>query len=128
MLTTIIESAFGDLRPSETMQALVFTGAADDGESSRVATAVVPRPGFGQLSIDVEYAGINFKDVMVRRGDPGYVTGWPFIAGLEVAGRVRMLGDAVEGFQVGDRVAAYTGSGGHVAPTRASSKPAEPYS
>jgi NADPH2:quinone reductase len=109
VLTTIVETNPG---ASDTVQALVFTGPAKDASSTRVAMVPAPRPGPGQVAIDVAYAGINFKDVMVRRGDPGYAPGWPFIAGLEVAGRVRALGPGVGGFEVGDEVAAYTGSGG----------------
>jgi NADPH2:quinone reductase len=112
MHTTIVEHHGSAERPLETTRALVFTGRAADGERSRVATVVTPSPRAGEVTIDVEYAGINFKDVMVRRGDPGYVTEWPFVPGLEVAGRVRAVGDGVEGFRIGDRVAAYTGSGG----------------
>src|SRR5262249_13347888 len=46
------------------------------------------------------------------RGDPGYVAVWPFVPGLEVAGRVRSLGPDVGGLAVGERVSAFTGAGG----------------
>ncbi len=95
-----------------TMRALVFTGPAPDAGHSRVDKLDAPSPGPGQVSIDVEYAGVNFKDVMARRGDPGYVTGWPFVPGLDVAGHVRDVGAGVTTLEVGDRVAAYTGAGG----------------
>ncbi|MET9318295.1 zinc-binding dehydrogenase [Kribbella sp. NPDC003505] len=64
------------------------------------------------LAIDVAYAGVNFIDVMARRGDPGYAGSWPFVPGLEISGTVRQVGDGVTDFAVGDRVAAFTGSGG----------------
>lgn len=69
------------------MQALVFTEAAADASTSGVATVPTPTPGVGQLAIAVQYAGINFKDVMARRGDPGYVTSWPFVPGWKWPGR-----------------------------------------
>lgn len=94
------------------MKALVFTEAAADASASRVATVPTPTPGVGQLAIAVQYAGINFKDVMARRGDPGYVTSWPFVPGLEVAGTVCGIGPQVTGFAVGERVVALTNSGG----------------
>ncbi len=94
------------------MRALVFTAAATDTSTSRVDELDTPVPGRGQVSIDVEHAGVNFKDVMARRGDPGYVTDWPFVPGLDVAGYVRALGADATGLNVGDRVAAYTGAGG----------------
>jgi len=94
------------------MRALVFTAPASDTSTSLVDELDLPVPGRGQLSIDVDHAGVNFKDVMSRRGDPGYVTGWPFVPGLDVAGRVREVGADVTGLKAGERVAAYTGAGG----------------
>jgi NADPH2:quinone reductase len=94
------------------MRALVFDGPAPDTRCTRVIQVPVPDPGPGQITLDVQYAGINFKDVMARRGDAGYVTRWPFVPGLEVSGIVRALGAEVAGLSVGDRVAAFTDSGG----------------
>lgn len=98
--------------PAPTMQALVFDGPAADTRGTRVTDLPVPEPGPGQVSIDVEFAGVNFKDVMSRRGDAGYVRGWPHVPGLEVSGRVRAVGVGVTGVTPGTRVAAYTGHGG----------------
>lgn len=58
------------------------------------------------------YAGINFVDVMARRGDPGYAASWPYVPGLEVAGTVRETGDGVTGLSAGQPVAAFTRGGG----------------
>jgi NADPH:quinone reductase-like Zn-dependent oxidoreductase len=71
-----------------------------------------PQPELAEVSIDVHYAGVNFKDVMARRGDPGYVPDWPFVPGLEVAGTVRALGSGVSTLEVDDRVTAFTYHGG----------------
>lgn len=102
------------------MRVLVFDSPAPDTSASRVTEVAVPEPGPGMASIDVHYAGVNFKDVMARRGDPGYVPSWPFVPGLEVAGAVRALGAGVTGLDVGERVSAYTDAGGlaEVAPAR----------
>jgi NADPH2:quinone reductase len=94
------------------MRALLFDEPAADTATTRVAEVATPEPGPGELSIDVRAAGVNFIDVMARRGDPGYATGWPFVPGLEVAGTVRALGAGVSGPAVGTPVAAFTGSGG----------------
>jgi NADPH2:quinone reductase len=72
----------------------------------------VPEPGPGQIAVDVACAGVNFIDVMARRGDPGYAPEWPFVPGLEIAGRVRALGPGVEHPAPGSRVAAFVGRGG----------------
>ncbi|MFD8248965.1 zinc-binding alcohol dehydrogenase family protein [Nocardia sp. NPDC059691] len=94
------------------MRAVQLTGPAPDATTTRVVTTDEPRPGPGELAIEVAYAGINFMDVMARRGDAGYASGWPYTPGLEVAGRVRALGAGVDRFAVGDRVAALTRAGG----------------
>jgi NADPH:quinone reductase len=83
-----------------------------DARATRVRQMRVPVPGRGQVSIDVRYAGVNFKDVMARRGDAGYVSAWPFIPGVEVSGTVRELGADVGSFEVGQPVVALTNAGG----------------
>jgi NADPH2:quinone reductase len=94
------------------MNALIFEAPSDDPARTRIVELPEPEPGPGEIAIDVHHAGVNFKDIMARRGDPGYATHWPFVPGLEVAGTVRALGDGVSGFSVGQAVAAYTGAGG----------------
>ncbi|MFC8451887.1 zinc-binding alcohol dehydrogenase family protein [Kitasatospora sp. NPDC057223] len=93
------------------MRALVMTapGGAENSEVREVAT---PRPGPGEISVDVAHAGLNFADVMARRGDAGYASAWPYVPGIEVAGTVREVGPGVEGLAVGQRVAAVTPGGG----------------
>jgi len=71
----------------------------------------VPSPGPGEVAIDVAYAGLNFVEVMHRRGDGGIEA--PFIPGYEVAGTVRSVGDGVDAVPLGSPVAAITGTGGY---------------
>src|SRR6516165_2525061 len=73
------------------MRALVFEGPADDTSRTRVAQLPVPECGPDQVLVEVVWAGVNFKDVMVRRGDPGYAPYWPVVPGLEASGRVRAI-------------------------------------
>ncbi len=94
------------------MRALVMTTPADDASTTRVDDLGEPRPGPGEVAIDVAYAGINFIDVMARRGDPGYAGTWPYVPGLEVAGTVRAVGEGVARRRAGERVAAFTAGGG----------------
>lgn len=71
-----------------------------------------PRPAAGQVTIDVSYAGVNFAEVMARRGQlPNLST--PFVPGVEVSGLVRELGDGVGDLAVGDPVCALTLVGGY---------------
>ncbi|MER5641351.1 zinc-binding dehydrogenase [Kitasatospora sp. NPDC002227] len=93
------------------MRALVMT-APGGSENSLVREVEEPAPGPGQVSVEVAYAGLNFVDVMARRGDAGYVTAWPYLPGKEVSGTVRALGAGVTGLAVGDQVVAAPAGGG----------------
>jgi NADPH2:quinone reductase len=95
-----------------TMRALAFTRPAPDTGATEVIAVPVPEPGSGQVAIDVARAGINFKDVMSRRGDPGYAPSWPFVPGAEVSGTVRALGPGVTHLRPGQAVVALTNQGG----------------
>src|SRR5690242_18983188 len=97
------------------MKAVIMKAPAMDGSTTSVADIDEPRPGPGQVAIDVAYAGVNFIDVMARRGDPGYASAWPYVPGLEVAGTIRSVGGGVHGLRAGQRVAAFTPGGGGLA-------------
>jgi NADPH2:quinone reductase len=94
------------------MRALVFDRPAQDSSATRVASIDAPEPGPGQVAVRVAYAGINFKDVMARRGDPGYAPRWPFVPGVEVVGAVSAVGPGVIAYGIGDLVVALTNDGG----------------
>lgn len=96
----------------DTMLALVFDRPASDVTGTDVRRIPRPAPGPGEVAIAVEYAGINFKDVMMRRGDDGWVARGAFVPGLEVAGTVSAVGTGVDRWRVGDRVVALTNTGG----------------
>jgi NADPH:quinone reductase-like Zn-dependent oxidoreductase len=110
--TTQHLDANGDGQAGGAMRAVVFDRPAPDAGATRVAELPVPEPGPGQIAVEVACAGINFIDVMARRGDPGYAPEWPFVPGLEIAGTVRALGPGVEEPPPGTRVAAFVGRGG----------------
>lgn len=99
-------------RSGERMRALVMIQPSDDAAYTAVLDTPNPRPGIGQVSIDVACAGINFIDVMARRGDPGYASAWPYVPGLEISGTVREVGGGIHGVAAGQRVAAFTRGGG----------------
>ncbi|MCM2410591.1 zinc-binding dehydrogenase [Streptomyces sp. RKAG290] len=77
-----------------------------------VVETVVPEPGPGQVTIDAAYAGVNFADVKARA--EGYrVPALPFVPGLEISGRIRAVGEGVEGLRPGQEVAAFLDRGGY---------------
>ena len=71
-----------------------------------------PHPGEGTLLVEVKAAGINYADVMARSGFYPSVKKAPFAPGFEIAGVVSEVGSGVDGFKVGDHVAAITLAGG----------------
>jgi NADPH:quinone reductase len=83
------------------MRAVVVTGTGGP-EMLEVREEPVPVPGEGQLLVELEAAGVNYRDIYEREGR--YGDSPPFIAGVEGAGRVAALGEEVDEFSIGDRV------------------------
>ncbi|MFJ1756781.1 zinc-binding alcohol dehydrogenase family protein [Kitasatospora sp. NPDC088134] len=93
------------------MRALVMTEPGG-AEHSHVLDLPAPEPGPGQVAVRVAVAGLNFVDVMARRGDAAYAPSWPHRPGKEIAGTVLATGPGVTGLAPGDRVVAATHGGG----------------
>jgi NADPH2:quinone reductase len=73
----------------------------------------VPEPGEGEILVRVEKAGIAFGDILRCEGKVMRIKRFPMVPGYDVAGRVAALGLGVSGFAIGDRVGAYTQTGGY---------------
>jgi NADPH2:quinone reductase len=72
-----------------------------------------PSPGKFEVVIAPAFAGINPADVLQREGRHPVPPGWPAdIPGMEVAGTVVEVGDAVTAFKAGDRAFGLVGGGG----------------
>lgn len=76
-----------------------------------------PKAGEGMLLVEVQAAGVNYGDVLARSGHYPAVKQAPFALGFEVAGVIKEVGTSVNGFKVGDSVAALTQSGGYASHT-----------
>ncbi len=72
-----------------------------------------PRPGPGEVVVEVAAAGVNRADVVQRLGRYPSPPGAPENPGLEVSGRVAELGEGVGGWRVGEEVCALLGGGGY---------------
>jgi NADPH2:quinone reductase len=70
----------------------------------------VPDPGPGQVRVEVKAAGINFADIMQRRGHYQGGPEPPYVAGMEVAGVVDAVGEGADR-EVGDRVMGFADGG-----------------
>lgn len=66
-----------------------------------------PEPGPGQVRIKVDVCALNHVDVDIREGTSRFEIAFPHILGLEIVGRVDMLGEGVDGLARGDRVMPY---------------------
>jgi NADPH2:quinone reductase len=72
-----------------------------------------PRPAKREVLIAPRFAGVNPADVLQREGRHPVPAGWPAdVPGLEVAGRIVAVGEAVSAFSVGDRAFGLVGGGG----------------
>ena len=82
-------------------------------EVLEVCEAPDPTPGPGHVLIDVEAAGINFADILARKGLYPDAPDLPAVVGYEVGGTVAAVGPGVEAVSVGDPVLALTRFGGY---------------
>ncbi len=67
----------------------------------------IPAPGKGEILIRNHAGAVNFIDTIIRRGEmpEGMMPSLPHTPGVEGAGVVEVIGDGVDGFAAGDRVA-----------------------
>lgn len=72
-----------------------------------------PKPGLGQVRIEVHAAGCNFPDYLIVEGLYQFKPPFPFSPGGEVAGIVAECGENVTDLVVGDRVVATMLWGGY---------------
>ncbi|MDR3438006.1 NAD(P)H-quinone oxidoreductase [Telmatospirillum sp.] len=73
----------------------------------------LPRPGSSEVLIRVAAAGVNRPDVFQRQGSYPPPPGASDIPGLEIAGEIVELGEAVSGLSIGQQVAALVAGGGY---------------
>jgi NADPH:quinone reductase-like Zn-dependent oxidoreductase len=101
-------------------------------EGQELVDRPIPRPGPGELGVEVLAAAVNPVDWKLRSGQLGEDQELPAAMGREVAGIVSAIGNGVDGFAVGDEIlgAVAPGHGGFaehtiVKATEAVAKPEE---
>jgi NADPH2:quinone reductase len=77
----------------------------------RVEEVDDPRPGAGEVVVDIAAAAVNYPDLLIMSG--GYQVSWPLplVPGSEFAGTVRAVDTGVTGPRIVDRVAGTTAVG-----------------
>ncbi|MBI1181047.1 MAG: acryloyl-CoA reductase [Alphaproteobacteria bacterium] len=76
------------------------------GEDKKAVSTVVEldesRLPAGDVTVDVEYTTLNYKDGMILKNGGGLVKSWPHVGGIDLAGVVSASDNP--GFAAGDRV------------------------
>ncbi len=67
-----------------------------------------PKPGKGEILLDIKATGVNFPDVLTVQGKYQFTPELPFIPGAELAGVVTAVGEGVTSRKVGDQLIATT--------------------
>ena len=97
---------------TQTMKAVHVAEQGSPAQAMRLTVQPVPQVTPGHVRLKVEAAGINFADVLAVSGEYLTRTKYPYTPGMEFAGVIEELGQGVQGFQVGQRVACLAGTGG----------------
>lgn len=85
------------------MKAVVLSGTGEP-EQLVVQDLPEPHPGPGEVRVAVRAAGVNFADLLARRGLYPDAPDTPCVLGYEFAGEVESLGEGVDDIEVGDAV------------------------
>src|SRR5204862_3477994 len=90
-------------RGDRAMKAIVLTrhGGAD---VMRITDVPTPLPRAGEVRVKIGVIGINFAEVLSRRGLYGWAPRLPYILGMEAFGEIDAVGEGVTTHAPGDHV------------------------
>jgi NADPH:quinone reductase len=96
---------------------VVQVGRFGDPDGLEVVDAPLPTAGPGEVRVRVLASGLEYTDVTIRRHLYPQTAARrpPFVLGYDVVGEIDQLGDGVNGFGLGDRVADMTVLGSNAA-------------
>lgn len=86
----------------------VFITAAGGPEKLQIRESADPSPAAGEVRIRVRASGINFADILARKGLYPDAPKLPCVVGYEVSGTVDAVGAGVDGAWVGKEALALT--------------------
>jgi len=95
------------------MKAIHLIKYGNSNSAFEVREIPIPEPASNEVLIKVEAFGLNFADVIARRGMYPDAPKNPAVLGYDVAGTIEKVGSDVTKFSVGDRVSALTRFGGY---------------
>ena len=73
-------------------------------EVLRVREVPQPEPGAGEVRVRVNAVGVNYAEILSRKGLYGWAPRMPYTPGMEATGTIDALGEGVQGRAVGERV------------------------
>jgi len=73
-------------------------------ETLRLSTVPEPEPGPGEVKVRLTCAGLNYSEILSRRGLYGWAPKRPYIPGMEGAGEITAVGSSVPESRIGEEV------------------------
>ncbi len=95
------------------MKAIYLVRKGNPFEAFETREVPVPKPAAGEILIKVEGFGLNFADVLARRGLYPDAPPMPAVLGYDVVGVITETAPDVSQFKPGERVTAMTHFGGY---------------
>lgn len=95
------------------MKQIVISRHGSAGEVFQMEEGKTPSPGDSEMLVKVEGFGLNYADVMARKGLYKDAPKPPFVPGYEIVGKVVQGGKKVPKNFLGKRVVAFTRFGGY---------------
>src|SRR5712672_4058088 len=91
------------------MRAVLINSFGDPTDVVHLGEAPIPEPGAGELRVKLLKSPIHNHDLAIIRGIYGYKPELPAVPGTEALGLVDAIGEGVEGFTIGQKVAVPAG-------------------
>ncbi|MBK9737755.1 MAG: zinc-binding dehydrogenase [Saprospiraceae bacterium] len=95
------------------MKAIYLNKYGDAHQAFEIKDIDIPKPMEKEVLIKVKYSGLNFADVIARRGMYPDAPKNPAILGYDVSGEIAEVGEHVSEFYIGQKVVAMTRFGGY---------------
>ncbi|KAA0154065.1 hypothetical protein FNF29_02688 [Cafeteria roenbergensis] len=86
----------------DSFAALWVDSSEDNKPVYNLRPTAIDELGEGDVTVDIEYSSLNYKDAMALTLRPGVVRKYPMVPGIDLAGTVRSSDS--DAFQAGDRV------------------------
>jgi len=95
------------------MKAIYLQKYGSAQEAFVIKETKIPKPKEDEVLIKVKFSGLNFADVIARRGMYPDAPKNPALLGYDVSGEISAVGEKVTEFKIGQQVVAMTRFGGY---------------